>query len=247
MNALANICSVKIFLLWAVTSSVQGDDLSRIYEGEETEIINFPWAIRVIAIDEDSVSVCTGSLVTKRYVLTAGHCVYNNISDSLFSLDDMFGQIGSSDAAEGRVIKFSHICLHPGYNSTEKINDIAILRTTEPVKWKLFSPASTICLASSEYSIKENENLTSIEWDMSDSFLRKTISKYIPNGECLERLMELIPEEMKNESYQEEIPEIFVCLDNEDGHQVCEGDSGGPIMTNRGFLFLQEYVLVASS
>uniref|UniRef100_T1E7M6 S1P-Uro-1 n=1 Tax=Urodacus manicatus TaxID=1330407 RepID=T1E7M6_UROMN len=243
MDIVINTCILlfEILLLQVIAGAIQ-DDSQRIYQGDETNIIYFPWAVRLIMTSEDSVRYsCTASLITRNHVITAGHCVYDQIRNSLYPVNLTIGQIGSTNADEGRVITFDEVYLHPEFNYSFLLNDVAVLKTKKPVRWHLFSPASTICIASKDYLIRKNEELTSIGWgfhgpNMTDSLLRTTVSRYITNEQCLDKLLQLYPDEGGFAPGQEELPDSYVCLNNDHGQQLCEGDSGGAVMTERGFL-----------
>jgi secreted trypsin-like serine protease len=54
-------------------------DTFRIANGEETSVGQYPWMalLEYTVRDEGRTFACSGSLISKRHVLTAAHCVQN--------------------------------------------------------------------------------------------------------------------------------------------------------------------------
>merc|ERR1712156_700438 len=91
-------------------------------------------------------SLCGGTIVNKRFVITAAHC-YN----SMFTkMEVIVGEHNECDGVNegGKLIKVKKMTLHPDYNSRTIDNDIAVLELAEDLTFtKKIKPA---CLPSSE-------------------------------------------------------------------------------------------------
>lgn len=65
----------------------QMDDLNKIYGGTETDVGEYPWVVLLQYATSDGKMQygCAGSLISSRYVLTAAHCV----NEELLQRDDL--------------------------------------------------------------------------------------------------------------------------------------------------------------
>merc|ERR1712156_695237 len=91
-------------------------------------------------------SICGGTIVNKRFVLTAAHC-YNSMFTTMHVI---VGEHNYCDGVNegGKFIKVKKMTLHPDYNSRTIDNDIAVLELAEDLAFtKKIKPA---CLPSSE-------------------------------------------------------------------------------------------------
>ncbi|KAG9509239.1 Tetraspanin-33 [Fragariocoptes setiger] len=111
---------------------------------------NFPWHVYLFS---DSGSICHGSILNKKYVLTAAHCVQN---DSVFPMDVVYG---TTDPPIGKRITKQKItsskCVRKGereYVQVERQNvrwlanfkDYAVIQLPEAIRWN--NEARPICL-----------------------------------------------------------------------------------------------------
>merc|ERR1712193_281433 len=74
-------------------------------------------------------STCGGTIVNKRFVLTAAHC-YNSMFTTMHVI---LGEHNVCDGVNegGKLIKVKKMTLHPDYNSRTIDNDIAVLELAE--------------------------------------------------------------------------------------------------------------------
>merc|ERR1719193_1812051 len=96
-------------------------------------------------------SICGGTIVNKRFVLTAAHC-YNSMFATMHVIvgehNVCDGNPQGSPNEGGKLIKVKKMTLHPDYNSRTIDNDIAMLELAEDLTFtKKIKPA---CLPSSE-------------------------------------------------------------------------------------------------
>src|SRR5262249_10899556 len=73
---------------------------------------------------------CGGSLISDRWVVTAGHCVTMEDEQKrpvLIEADKIDVYVGSNDFKDGKRIKLKRIIRHPQYNADTIDNDIAVL------------------------------------------------------------------------------------------------------------------------
>jgi len=172
-------------------------------------------------------SICGGTIVNKRFVLTAAHC-YNSMFTTMHVI---VGEHNYCDGVNegGKFIKVKKMTLHPDYNSRTIDNDIAVLELAEDLTFtKKIKPA---CLPSSE--TKDYSGIAStvsgwggtIGWRPNDQqpqqprqcTLKETIVKLLKGSDPM------CSKYLKTSSSK-----IKLCAFAKDT-DACQGDSGGPL------------------
>ena len=89
-----------------------------------------PWAVSIWVSEEndasDAIPICTGTLISPKLVLTAAHCVLENISYFI-----KFGAVNLQDTTE--LLAVSNRWKNPKYNPKSLGNDIGLLQLAEEV------------------------------------------------------------------------------------------------------------------
>lgn len=94
---------------------------SRIINGDITGPTEFPYMAGVILHFDTGNSFCGGSLISRRFVLTAASCVHLVPSSSvLLGASDMWGNVEDN-------IRVAKARIHPQYSFDDSLNDIATL------------------------------------------------------------------------------------------------------------------------
>ncbi|MFT7460870.1 MAG: secreted trypsin-like serine protease, partial [Planctomycetota bacterium] len=124
--------SLIIMVLYSHTVSAQDagkSRSSRIIGGEETTIAQWPWQV---FLNIDNNSQCGGTLIADRWVLTAGHCVDGETSESPEQLRVIMLK-NSSGGNQGLGAEPEQIIVHPEFKVSEITfdNDIALVRLPE--------------------------------------------------------------------------------------------------------------------
>lgn len=97
--------------------------------GETAADRSWGWAVSVR--DSYDMHICGGTLLSKRFVLTAAHC-FRRTSERWPSYSVVVG-VDSLLSTTGHIRSVSHIFLHPKWNSTGRENDIALLRLNSSI------------------------------------------------------------------------------------------------------------------
>ena len=147
------------------------------------------------------------------YVLTATHCVVDEIPET------MGVRIGQHSLQESTPIrKVSKIITHEKYDFVTQFNDIALLRLTDPVQYN--ENIQPICLPSSD--IEEPDGLWVAGWGRieeggrTSDVLKEVHMSLYAQGKCEDKYMGLITPNQ-------------LCVGGIKGQDACQGDSGGPL------------------
>ncbi|CAG9565380.1 unnamed protein product [Danaus chrysippus] len=212
--------------------------MNRIFGGEETEIDEHPWlALLNYGLPSTNSFYCGGVLISSRYVMTAAHCVKRPLEDvsvsqvrlgewDLSRNTDCSRNYCSSDvldiAVEETVIHENYISGDPSFH-----HDIALLRLAQDVPFSDF--IKPICLPIDTELRKNNfEHFFQSEiagWGQNEysTFSEKKLKAKVP-------VVKL--EKCKNiyDYSKHVITDNQICAGGEGGRDICDGDSGGPLM-----------------
>ncbi|XP_048485826.1 serine protease snake [Plutella xylostella] len=175
--------------------------------------------------------VCAGTIISERFIVTAGHCTYSRD----FSSNVTFVRIGMLRKSEtldlARVYRVSRILKHPEYNPPKKYNDLALLETEKPMALDQYTVPACLDVAGAgvvlERALASGWGLTEHNGAESD-LLQKVILTKFTDEEC-ERFYRPGPNTDRHFKlgYQ---PATQLCYgDKETAKDTCQGDSGGPL------------------
>jgi secreted trypsin-like serine protease len=192
---------------------------SRIINGDIAGSIDFPYMAGVILHFDTGNSFCGGSLISRRFVLTAANCVHIVPSASvLLGASNMFGNIEEN-------LRVATIRVHPLYSFDQSLNDIATLELSREVT---LSPTVNLVRLPNRRQVQttfENQQGLVAGWGRTSGsgtqpiptqFLRTLRSPIITNNSCRIR-------------FPAYITASNICTDANLG-TPCGGDQGGPLM-----------------
>ena len=209
----------------------------KVVGGNQTNIFDYPW---MALIDYDSGKQipdfrCGGSLINKRYVLTAAHCVTSlpgglrvtgvriGEHDLSRERDCKIGEEGEEIACAERYQDFSleSVHFHPGYSSTKLQDDIALIRLNADVDFRP-NNARPICLPTGSATMI-GKKVTVTGWGATEIGVR--------SDKLLQVQLDLINTEDCTRAYNGRV-QIWhkqICAGGKRGIDACGGDSGGPL------------------
>ncbi|XP_029729399.2 venom protease-like isoform X2 [Aedes albopictus] len=171
--------------------------------------------------------LCGGSLVSDRFVLTAGHCI--NSPESGPATTVRLGELAldsSNDEAFPEDFKIAETIPHPDYRLTSQYNDIALIKLDRKV---ILSPyIRPICLPMS--GELKNRRAIATGWgtigygEATSPILLKVVLDMFGHEECSVQFE-------ANRKLKDGLNAVSqICAGSRDSSKdTCQGDSGGPL------------------
>ncbi|CAD7085331.1 unnamed protein product [Hermetia illucens] len=221
--------------------------VNRIYGGEIAELDEYPWmALLVYNSNEFG---CAGALISRRYVLTAAHCVSGAVFEEKKGLKsvrlgeyntntepDCIQEINHVDCADSAVdVAVENIIIHPDYNESARDmqHDIALLRLKQNVRFTHFIMPICLPVQSHNHSITKAKGaiftvagwgrtnlFNKFRWNMASPIKLKLRVPIVDRGNCSQIL----------QPYGVKLGPKQICAGGETSKDTCLGDSGGPLM-----------------
>jgi len=167
---------------------------------------------------------CGGVLIDATWILIAAHCVIGKTAGEV----DVAVGVFDLDNFSGSRMAVKNIRIHPHYNDINHKNDIALLELS------LSSTQPAVSLFSGESQEQASPSmvgrmLTAIGWGMADSNdswywpekLRQVNLPVVTDGTC--NIIYQAPASPLSSSQ--------FCAGYDEGKDVCNGDSGGPVVS----------------
>ncbi|XP_035789928.1 transmembrane protease serine 9-like [Anopheles albimanus] len=196
----------------------------------------FPWHVAIY--HKESVGPlysCGGSLINDRFVLTVAHCTVNENNDYPLSAEVFELLLGYHDLYEPQDLSCSEKVgvrrnhVHPDYRTHSYRHDIALLELERQVRFT--DPVLPVCL---DTAVEDPPNFYQTigkvpgwgytEVDEMSSWLRMTEIPIVNYVHCLNSNPDLFGKNMYDGMF---------CGGYANGSNVCNGDSGGGLVTYR--------------
>ncbi|XP_036617093.1 transmembrane protease serine 12-like [Trichosurus vulpecula] len=200
---------------------------SRIIGGHRAQSGSWPWivSLQVMTFANQFTHLCGGSLIKKKWVITAAHCLENyrdpQVWRAVVGDNNLF-----QSAQTSKKIQIDTIIIHPHFIPEKYINDIALFHLKRAVNYNNY--IQPICLPFFDFlpNLTRRTRCFISGWGQTrekghySPTLQEAEVHYIPRNTC-----------NSEESYDEVVPYTSFCAGEEDGSvDTCMGDSGGPLM-----------------
>lgn len=214
-------------------SAVQG----RIVGGTVATAHEYPWQVFLLISTSEGTFMCGGSVIMRQYVLTAAHCVTDELGDP-YNASQIRVYAGVHDRrvlGNGRVQSRTGLQLyvHSGYDPESYDYDIALIKlnglltiNTYVKTIQLAKPTETTLFANG-LDVTVSGWGTTAEGGSTSVYLRKTTVDIIARATC-----------NATNSYAGAVTNRMLCAGRA-GKDSCQGDSGGPLFVRQGSTYKQ--------
>ncbi|XP_071854168.1 uncharacterized protein [Apostichopus japonicus] len=190
---------------------------SRIIGGANAPLGQYPWQGLLVSTQY----TCGCSLINREWAITAAHCVEKEIEVTILGVAFGFVDVDTASLINSTVFAaVDRIYLHPGYNSFNFENDVALLHLEDPVDYSLY--VRPICLETS------SEEAALYETCDASGFGQVGLSN--PTASLLQEVA--LDLHTKEECMFLNVSDNQICAGG-GGQGICPGDSGGPLACQR--------------
>ncbi|CAG0890891.1 unnamed protein product [Darwinula stevensoni] len=216
-------------------SSIEERQEARIVGGTNAAIFGAPWMAYIEAVFPEGPTICSGSIVSERWIVTAAHCIVNQ---NKVKASSVTVRVGSANKNTGTAIASANYFAHPDYNpATYNMtgsagNDIALIQL--PTSLTFGTTIQPICYPSSDTvtgSTISTCDQKVFGWGTTDK--ANTIYATLL--------------QTQNVTVVADSPDCssftggrIICVQSDvSGSEVCDGDDGGPLVVwyaNRAYL-----------
>ncbi|KAG4066951.1 hypothetical protein HA402_007699 [Bradysia odoriphaga] len=200
------------FIVWVFGSFCQCKHLTKILGGSNvTSAKTYPYQVSIQA--ETNFHVCGGSIIDLSWVLTAAHCSVQN---------DYQIVAGTVDRRYGVRKRISSVEIHPEYDGTHLLNDIALVRisgsftfsnTIQPIRLADNHPPDDSIATVSGWGLVTNNGLPPNQ-------LQALLVRVVGTRKCKFFWTTVMSSDH------------HICTLKSFGHGACLGDSGSPLQFN---------------
>ncbi|XP_026483173.2 serine protease snake-like [Vanessa tameamea] len=189
-------------------------------------------AIGWIDIEGNYAFQCGGSLISSRFVLTAGHCIKNpkmkDPKPSIVRLGDQNLDPTVSDGASPVDIPIKTVHKHPSYKSPGKYNDIALFELNSDVDFE--SAIRPACLWT-KFDFPGHTKAVATGWGVTSARNRETSKELqkvsltlLENDHC-----DVLLNDTHNRHWAGFVDSQMCAGELRGGKDTCQGDSGSPL------------------
>ncbi|XP_063983180.1 transmembrane protease serine 9-like [Diachasmimorpha longicaudata] len=227
--AVAKLCLFAIISQTAIAAAV-GDIETRqkIVGGVDADDGEYPFLVAIHSGD----GFCSGSIISRNYVLTAAHCVNSlNVSD----IPDISVRTGNvrSRTYGGKIYRVDAIAIHKGFENHGNFpHDIAIMKLKKLIKFNRYTEPISL----SESVPRASNKITVIGWGrIAPSNSTSPVKPQVIDEIVLSR------KKCAKIHGPDPITKSHICVRGSKRLGICNGDSGGPALFNNALVGITSF------
>ncbi len=196
---------------------------SKIIGGTTASISDFPWQVYFISGNY----LCGGSIIAPGWILTAAHCTEdaNNNPIAAADMTIIVGTTTPNVANSGKKYYVSEVIRNEGYDNQTLLNDIALLRLSQPISYPNATPIRLVS-----------------DFDVSDGAIAPGVMALVTGWGLVQAVPPMLPSDLRKvqlpivslqqaSAVWSSIPSTDLMAGYNKGNQdACNGDSGGPLV-----------------
>ncbi|XP_070135534.1 trypsin beta-like [Drosophila bipectinata] len=212
------------------------NEFHRIIDGYKASEAQFPYQVYFDVLDFTNLEKssywsygCGGTLVSKRIILTAAHCLD---SPKISAVRIYFGALSSNETLfepgkKRLIVKRKDIIIHEDWEPHALYNDIALIKLPIDVNFNEYIqpaklPSPTVTYIGSEATTSGWEGSLSAEEKEPVPYLKYFNVSIISIDQCYKAMF--------RHSYKI-YPSSYICI-RQSNNSPCHGDSGGPLIVH---------------
>jgi secreted trypsin-like serine protease len=202
----------------------------RIVAGQASPKDKLPYQVMVTPCEGAACSMCGGTILNKRYILTAAHCLPAGVTK--ITVD---AGVNNWCTEIGQKIPVYEMEIHPKYSTTTFDNDIAILKLSKDLTFS--DSVKPACLPSSATQDYSNTWAQLSGWGGTKAYNVGQTVKQETSCTLKETVIQILGPKEKKCAAMLKHSKIAggtsqLCAWAE-GTDACQGDSGGPLTVNQ--------------
>lgn len=140
---------IHLILFCAITSLIEGrpktlkkcgrrnSQTGRIVGGTTAQAGEQPWIVSIHEKQQYQYKhICGGTILNEYYIVTAAHCIDSPKSPWKYQIYVGLHQLSKKHREPAKMYKISHLTVHEDYDGEMIVNDIALLRTKDPIRFE---------------------------------------------------------------------------------------------------------------
>jgi secreted trypsin-like serine protease len=182
----------------------------------------FPWLARVLARRGRVLDACSGTVVARDVILTAGHCVEDVQTGTPYAATEFQVHMSANSAGQLSSARVFRVLVYPGFERSSGVGDVALLELSTPVA------APPIPLAGEGEAWPSGTRALMAGWGRDGAAAPTQLLRW---ANTVVQSPEWCAQRLRGFHVRRQMCVMNSPRDNTAG---CIGDSGGPLLVKRG-------------